>query len=116
KKQIIWPLKNVIYEKTRGEPLKPGLMVAHIDGNRDNLHPDNLTTTRYDLHRFQKERKFLFDTFRNVILSKENPDYFKDPADWKEPASLAALEAEKQKRADGISISYNGVGKARKWK
>ncbi|EKA7615238.1 hypothetical protein OL383_004423 [Salmonella enterica] len=115
RKQFIWCLTKAIYEKTHGVTLRRNQMVIAIDGNRDNLHPDNLKVVPFSIHVKQKERNTAFYAFRNVVLKRSNPDYFKDPKDWTDPEALQAIEDEKRKRKNGESAARIGTGLKAKW-
>lgn len=114
-KQFLWSVPKVIYEITHDVVLNGHQMVTHIDGNKDNLKPDNLKKVPYSLSEKQKLRNIAFNQYQNVVLSRLNPDYFKHPSEWSDPKALEALELEKQKRQRGESRIYQGIGMNRKW-
>lgn len=115
-KQFMFSLDRVIYEMTHGVEVKRNQMISHIDGNKDNHKPENLKLIRDNRHVKQREKNTAFIAFRNVILPKTNPDYFKDPQDWTDPEALAALERERELRAQGISKITNRLGNVPTWK
>ncbi|KJP43604.1 hypothetical protein SR70_04875 [Klebsiella aerogenes] len=108
--RVLWELKTG-YEPTRKE------MIFYADGNKDNLSLYNLTCN--DMNHYTRKRYKLaaYEAFRNVILPKANPDYYKDPKDWTDPRALEALEAERRKRAVGDSKPpFPRLGRPNKWK
>lgn len=111
-----WGLPFALYELFNGVAPESNQMIDYLDGNKDNLSPYNLVLVNLNNETPKKLAKNAYDNFRNVILKKDNPDYFKDPKDWTEPESLAALEAEKQKRASGESVFNLKKSRYSTWK
>ncbi|EGI0196870.1 hypothetical protein IFY90_004274 [Salmonella enterica] len=102
-KSYTWGLPFVLYELYNGVEPQRDQMIDHVDGNKDNLTRYNLTLISFNNQTPKKLSKFAFDTYRNVMLPRYNPDYFKDPKDWTDPEALEMLEAEKRKRLSGES-------------
>ncbi|EGN4266580.1 hypothetical protein IHZ75_004382 [Salmonella enterica] len=103
KKQVNYQLANCLYEMLTGHELTRNEMIYYKDVNKDNLNPVNISVGKIDPYELKKYKLHAYENFRNVILPKSNPDYFKDPKDWTDPAALEALEIEKTKRATGES-------------
>lgn len=62
-----WRLEHVVVMEMRiGRPLKPGEIVHHIDGDRQNNADDNLFLCRDHAHHQQVERQ-LKETFRAML-------------------------------------------------
>ncbi|EDX5289419.1 hypothetical protein BH235_004604 [Salmonella enterica subsp. enterica serovar Javiana] len=111
-----WGLPFVLYELYNGVKPERNQMIDYLDGNKDNLTRYNLVLVNFNNETPKKLAKYAYDNFRNVLLKRDNPDYFKDPKDWTEPESLAALEAEKQKRASGESVFNLKKSRYSTWK
>lgn len=106
-----WSLPKVIFEVSRGIELNDSyMMVYHLDGDKDNNHPDNLALRSLSTKPKREENVKAYHEFKNVLISKENSDYFKHPSQWSNPESLEALAREKQLRIDGISQPPKLVG------
>ncbi|EHY6648624.1 hypothetical protein K4M64_004522 [Salmonella enterica] len=112
---ITWSLPRVLYELSHNVEIDNGTMISYVDGNRDNLSIDNLIALPMNRRTQQQERNLAFDNYRNVILSRLNPDYFKDPKDWTNPEALAALDMERERRKQGISKKCETLGAPQKW-
>lgn len=115
RKQANITLPNAVYEHVYGVKIKRNQMVTHIDGNKDNFHPDNLRLVMFNITEKQRLKNLAFDAYRNVILPRVNPDYYLDPADWTDPEALEMLKAERLKRATGESVVLNRVGNKQIW-
>ncbi len=103
KRQVSYDLAACLYELATGYELQKNETVYYVDVNKDNLKPVNMYVGKKDPYKLQKQKAAAYENFRNVVLPKTNPDYFKDPADWTDPEALAMLEAEKRSRAEGTS-------------
>ena len=101
KKQITYDLAACLYEMRTGQELQKDQMIIYLDGNKDNLLPYNVTVGKQDRYKQKRYKQQAYDNFRNVVLPKTNPDYFKDPKDWTHPKALELLQAERDKRATG---------------
>ncbi|ECV2890799.1 hypothetical protein F2230_21720 [Salmonella enterica] len=115
-KTYTWGLPFVLYELYNGVKPERNQMIDYLDGNKDNLTRYNLVLVNFNNSTPKKLAKYAYDNFRNILLKKDSPDYFKDPKDWTEPESLAALEAEKQKRASGESVFNLKKSRFSTWK
>ncbi|EBW2292217.1 hypothetical protein DFV88_24855 [Salmonella enterica subsp. enterica serovar Newport] len=115
KRSVRWTIPLVLYELYHGIEPQADQMIGYKDNNKDNLTKENLYLLPYNPWQTRDFSKYSFDTFRNVILSLRNPDYYKDPKDWEHPESLLALEKEKEKREKGLSMAYKKAGRPRKW-
>ncbi|EOG8337661.1 hypothetical protein ACLIX5_004459 [Salmonella enterica subsp. enterica serovar Bredeney] len=115
KKRIRWTLPHVLIELRTGQTLNKFQMVDYLDGNKDNLSAKNLVIVPKTTTKAETTHKVAFASYRNIILSRNNPDYYKDPTDWTDPASLAALAAEQEKRAKGESVATTKLGRPRLW-
>ncbi|ELO6840395.1 hypothetical protein R0R95_004632 [Salmonella enterica] len=115
RKQIRWSLPLVLWELRTGEELSRSQMISYVDGNKNNLAPYNLTAERFSIERKQEFKNIAYDNYRNIVLPKLNPDYFKDPKDWTDPEALELLNKEKQRRAAGEGKTRNRIGRLRKW-
>ncbi|EHV3815218.1 hypothetical protein K0N88_001208 [Salmonella enterica] len=116
KEQVMYTLANCLYELATGHEVKKNEMIFYKDVNKDNLNPVNMCVGKIDLYKLKEYKRVAFENFRNVILPKSNPDYFKDPKDWTDPEALAALETEKRKRASGeVAKPATTHGRPRRW-
>lgn len=100
---IRFNLKSVIYYLYHGVEAPQKMFIKPIDGDLDNLNPENFALypkaqQRSINHRLNIEA---YKQFKNVILPKDNPDYFKHPSEWTNPEAIAALEQEKANRISG---------------
>ncbi|EMC1489650.1 HNH endonuclease [Salmonella enterica] len=116
KRQFAWQLDHLIYEFSTGKELPPRYMIQHIDGNKDNLRPENLRAIPRSNKVFREEKQRAFKDFKNVLLSRTSPEYYMNPKDWILPESLERLEDEKRKRATGESKLKENLGKVARWK
>ncbi|HAV9873772.1 TPA: hypothetical protein JLH60_004748 [Escherichia coli] len=110
-----WSIPCVLFELYNGIEPRKDQLIGYKDNNRDNLSKENLYLLPLTYNESYKAQQVAFDTYRNVILSKRNPDYYKDPKDWTDPEALEALETEKAKRAAGLSVAYRKAGRPQKW-
>ncbi|EJH4367116.1 hypothetical protein ND480_002109 [Salmonella enterica subsp. enterica serovar Bareilly] len=116
RKQVKYDLAACVYEMATGRELKKNETIYYLDVNKDNLNPVNMFVGIKDPRKLKQHKQAAYENFRNVILPKTNPDYFKDPKDWTDPEALAMLEEEKRKRATGESKPpVPNVGRPRKW-
>ncbi|EJN5909420.1 hypothetical protein ABE356_000212 [Escherichia coli] len=117
KRQVKYDLAACVYEMATGYEVKKDETVFYLDVNKDNLNPVNMYVGKKDPYKLSKQKSAAYESFRNVVLPKKNPDYFNDPKDWTDPEALAMLEAERQKRAAGESKPPSSrMGRPRKWK
>lgn len=117
KKQIVYDLAACVYEMATGYQLKPNETIYYHDVNKDNLNPVNMYVGKKDPRKLGEAKKVAYENFRNVILPKSNPDYFKTPAEWTNPKALELLQAERNKRASGESQPPSkNYGRPQKWK
>ncbi|MFW3388142.1 UNVERIFIED_CONTAM: hypothetical protein RF648_19325, partial [Kocuria sp. CPCC 205274] len=101
-RNVTHTLAKTIYELTTGDRVFTSRQqLTYLDGNMDNLKPDNLRKIRRSVLMSALDKRRAYSAFRNVKIKKTNPDYFKDPADWTDPEAVAALNAEKEKRLKG---------------
>lgn len=114
-KRITYTLPRVLWELTHGTEPRKDQMIGYLDGDQDNLKADNMTLIPYSTWEAQKAQVKAWESYRNVILPKYNPDYFKAPADWTDPTALAALQDERNRRATGES-AIKKMGRPQKWK
>lgn len=116
RKRVTWSVPHVLYELSTGETIKPTQMIVYGDVNKDNLKLYNLSVKDFDPYLYRAQKESDFNAFRTVILSRENPDYFKPPEEWTTPQALEALRVEREKRAKGESVINPPFGRPRKWK
>ncbi|MDG0490075.1 hypothetical protein [Klebsiella variicola] len=117
KRQVNYDLASCLYEMATGYELQKNETVYYVDVNKDNLNPVNMYVGKKDPYKLRQQKIAAYEGYRNVILPKSNPDYFKDPADWTDPEALAMLEAEREKRATGESKPpASKIGRPRRWK
>jgi len=115
--QVTYDLPRCLWELAKGEAPKKNEMIFYADGNKDNLSLYNLSCNPIDLYTRKRYKLAAYEAFRNVILPKANPDYYKDPANWTDPEALEALETERRKRATGESKPpFPTLGRPFKWK
>lgn len=113
---IEWKLPRTIYEFANKTNLDRFTLTYHKDGNRDNLKPENIGVADNFIVRLKSDEiQTAFDNYRNVILSRTNPDYYKDPSEWTDPEAVALLAAEKQSRGK-TRRALGKAGRPRKWK
>lgn len=117
KRQVCYDLAACLYEMATGHEVKKNETIYYVDVNKDNLNPVNMYVGKKDPYKLKQQKTVAYENFRNVILPKSNPDYFKDPKDWTDPEALAMLEAERQKRAAGESTPPpSKIGRPRRWR
>lgn len=115
--QVIYDLPRILWEMSTGHEPTRNEMIFYADGNKDNLSLYNLNCRPISGHSRKRYKLAAYESFRNVILPKANPDYFKDPKDWTDPDALKAIELERVKRASGESKPpYPTLGRPFKWK
>lgn len=97
-KCYIWGLPFLIWELRTGFKPDYNYMINYKDVNKDNLSAYNMVLGRVSLSDNRILKKTAYDNYRNVILPRDNPDYYKDPADWTDPEALSLLNKEKERR------------------
>ena len=100
-KQIIYDLASCLYEMSTGYVLQKGESIYYYDVNKDNLNPVNMYVGKTDPYKQKELKRVAYENYRNVILPKTNPDYFKDPSEWTDPQALESLTEERRKRESG---------------
>ncbi|END3518152.1 hypothetical protein ABFK60_001234 [Escherichia coli O13/129/135:H4] len=117
KKQVKYDLAACVYEMATGHEVKKDETVFYLDVNKDNLNPVNMYVGKKDPYKLRKQKAAAYESFRNVVLPKSNPDYFNDPKDWTDPEALQFLNEEREKRQTGESKPPSSkMGRPRKWK
>ncbi|EEO8179083.1 hypothetical protein G7D34_003714 [Salmonella enterica] len=94
----MWGLPFLIWELRTGQKPSNAYMINYRDVNKDNFDSYNMVLERAKFSVNKNLKKEAVKMFRNVILPRDNPDYYKDPADWTDPEALKCLADERKRR------------------